>query len=95
VAITGQLRLLALAALQIGVNWRPDLLASANLLLFAAILNGGDHAGSGLKAPRSHARPEAKKRNQQGRAASVTGSDGIDSFKLGLLTTVARSHHQR
>jgi hypothetical protein len=57
----------------------------------------GDQAGSGLKAPRSHARPEAKKRNQQGRAASVTGSDGIDtdSVKLGLLTAVALSHHQR
>jgi hypothetical protein len=36
-----------------------------------------DHAGSGLKAPRSHARPEAKKSNQQGRAASVTGSAGF------------------
>jgi hypothetical protein len=66
----------------------------ANLLLFAAILNGGGHAGSALKALRSHARPEAKKRNQQGRAASVTGSDGIDSVKLGLLTAMVLSHHQ-
>lgn len=32
----GQLRLLAL---QIGVNWRPDLFAPAKLLLFAAILD--------------------------------------------------------
>jgi hypothetical protein len=54
-----------------------------------------DHAGSGLKAPRSHARLEAKKRNQQGRAASVTGGDGIDNVKLGLLTAVVLSHHQR
>jgi hypothetical protein len=33
----GQLRLLALAVLQIGVDWRPDLSAPANLLLFGAI----------------------------------------------------------
>jgi hypothetical protein len=33
----GQSRLLALAALQIGVDRRPDLFAPANLLLFAAI----------------------------------------------------------
>jgi len=57
--------------------------------------NGGGQAGSGLKAPRSQARPEAKKRNQQGRAASVTGGDGIDNVKLGLLTAVVLSHHQR
>jgi hypothetical protein len=55
----------------------------------------GDDAGSGLNAPRSRARPEAKKRNQQGRAASVTGSDGINSVKLGLLTAVVLSHRQR
>jgi hypothetical protein len=54
-----------------------------------------DQAGSGLKAQRSHARSEAKKRSQQGRAASVTGSDGIDNVKLGLLTGVVLSHHQR
>ena len=72
----------------------PNLLLLANLLIFVAIRRGV-HAGSGLKAPRSHARPEAKKRNQQGRAASVTGSDGIDSIKLGLLTAVVLSHHQR
>jgi hypothetical protein len=64
---------------------------------FRRHLDGGGHAGSGLKAPRNQARPEAKKRNQKGRAASVTGSDGIDSnsVKLGLLTAVALSHHQR
>ena len=33
--------LLALSALQIGVNWRPDLFAPANLLLFAAIPQAG------------------------------------------------------
>jgi hypothetical protein len=48
-----------------------------------------------LKAPRSHARPEAKKRNQQGRAASVTGSGDTDSVELGLLTAAVLSHHQR
>jgi hypothetical protein len=26
-------------------------------------------------------------------AAGVTGRDGIESIKLGLLTAVARSHH--
>jgi hypothetical protein len=35
------------------------------------------------------------KGNQQGKAASVTASDGIDSVKLGLLTAGVLSHHQR
>jgi hypothetical protein len=48
-----------------------------------------------LKAQRSHARPEAKNRNQQGRAASVTDSDDIDSVKVGLLTAVMQPHHLR
>jgi hypothetical protein len=65
------------------------------MVCFSPPSERGDHAGSGLKAPRSHARPEAKKRNQQGRAASVTGSDGINSVKLGLLTAVVLSHRQR
>jgi hypothetical protein len=36
-ALAEKLRLLVVAALQIGVNWRQDLFAPANLLLFAAI----------------------------------------------------------
>jgi hypothetical protein len=84
--------LLVLAVLQIGVDWRPDLFAPANLLLFAAICTR--RSGSALKAPRSNARLEAKNHNQQGRAASATGSDGINSAKLRLLTALPRSHPQ-
>jgi hypothetical protein len=62
---------------------------------FRCHLDEGGQAGSGLKAPRCHARPEAKNRNQQGRTASVTGSDGIDSVKLCLLTAEVLSQHQR
>jgi hypothetical protein len=75
------------------VDWRPDLFAPANLLLFAAICTR--RSGSALKAPRSNARPEAMKGNQQGRAANVTGSGGIDSVKRGLLSAVVPSHHQQ
>jgi hypothetical protein len=52
-------------------------------------------AGGGLKAPRSYARPEEKKRNEQGRAAGVTGNDGIDIVKLGAPTAVVPSRRQR
>jgi hypothetical protein len=65
------------------------------IVCFSSPSERGDHAGSGLKATRSHERPKEKKRNQEGRAASVTASDGIDSVKLGLLTAVVLSHHQR
>ena len=74
----------------------PSLLLRANLLFFRRQLNEAIRLARVLKkTPRGHARPKAKKRNQQGRAASVTGSDGIDSVKLGLLTAVVPSHHQR
>ena len=55
-------------------NWAPSpsLLLRANLLYCAAICGGG-HARSGLKAPHSHGRPKPNKRDDQRKAASVTG----------------------
>jgi hypothetical protein len=77
----------------VGEGAATSLLLPANLLFLAAIRTG-DQVRLGLDAPRSHARPEAKKRiTRKGR--ELTGSDGIGSVKLGLQTAVVLSHDQR
>ena len=67
------------ACLRAEIGARSALRRMRGSVFFLSLSVWAITAGSRLRAPRSHARPEASRRNQQGRAAIATGSYSINS----------------